>query len=920
MQLVRSIGNVLPPDFYLFCAAGPSVRGQSAQAVSASKPAEAIRRPAWAALVCIAATVFSLAPFAGKAFHVDDTLFLYAARQICAHPADPYGFQVNWYGPVMPMADVAMNPPLASYYLALVGSCLGWSEMALHLAFLIPAAAAVLGTYFLAMRFCREPLLAALTTLLCPVFLVSSTQLMCDTMTLALSVWAVALWLRSAESGSHVSAILSACLIAAASVTKYYAAVSLIPLLLCYSLLRWPRLRWRILYLAIPVALYVGYDLLMRSLYGRSPLFGASHDALVSSRQGGCLWRGVVTLSFAGGCLAPVIFYATLLWPRRALAGGLLVTVLLTALLSTAGSLGDCDLPPQTAIRLLVVAQFSLFVVAGASLLALAVADVWRARDAESALLVLWLTGTFFFCWLVNWTVNGRTILPMAPAASILIVRRIDRYGTGMLGRPFGWKYLPLALVGILAAAVAWADTCWADNARAAAAEMRDRYAAQRANVWFSGHWGFQYYMESAGFAGIDTLKERLLPGNVVIVPHFGSNVPRIPAEACAKTTTRDFASCRCLTTMCPALGAAFYGSHWGLLPFAFGPAPDERYYVITMARACVTNPLSGQREQELKQQPDSAEAYSERGLALAGQGRFEDAIAQYRKALEIKPRYAEACNNLGLALQACGKVDEATSRFQQSLEIKPDFVEAHSNLGMVLAGRGQLDAAIAEYRKALELKPDYIEARNNLGFALAQQGRFDAAIGQYRRALEIAPHHAMIHRNLGNALTAWGRFDDAIVEYQKTLEIQPKDVQAHYSLGGVLAARSRFREATAHYGKALEIEPRYLTAHGALAWLLATCPEASLRDGAAAVEHARRAEELCGGTRVEVLDTLAAAYAEAGRFPDAVATARKALELATRQKNLYLMRFLRAQIALYEAGKPYHEAPAASLPGLAKP
>ena len=255
--------------------------------------------------------------------------------------------------------------------------------------------------------------------------------------------------------------------------------------------------------------------------------------------------------------------------------------------------------------------------------------------------------------------------------------------------------------------------------------------------------------------------------------------------------------------------------------------------------------------------------------------------------------------------------MDEATRCFQQAPEIKPDFVEAHSNLGMVLAARRQFDAAMAEYHKALAIKPDYLEARNNLGYALAQQGRFAVAVSQYRKALEIAPNHAMIHGNLGNALTALGQFDDADRRVSEDIGRSSRKTSGPTSAWATCsAARSRFREAAAEYRKAMELEPRYLMAHGALAWLLATCPEASLRDGAAAIEHARRAEELCGGPRAEVLDTLAAAYAEAGRFAEAVATARKALELATRQNNRPLVRVLRTQMRIVRSGKALSSTP----------
>ena len=146
-------------------------------------------------------------------------------------------------------------------------------------------------------------------------------------------------------------------------------------------------------------------------------------------------------------------------------------------------------------------------------------------------------------------------------------------------------------------------------------------------------------------------------------------------------------------------------------------------------------------------------------------------------------------------------------------------------------------------------------------------------------------------------------------------MEIDPRDAKAHCSLGAVLVDKGQFIEATAHYRKALEINPNYAEAHNNLAWLQATCPVAALRNGAEAVQHALRANQLPGGGKPNILDTLAAAYAEAGRFSEAVGTARTGLELANRQNNPPLADALRARIALYEAGKPYHQTPSASTP-----
>ncbi len=137
-----------------------------------------------------------LVPFLGKPFNLDDPLFVWAAKQIHNHPGDPYGFNVNWYGTVEPMWSVTQNPPLACYYIALAAGIFGWSETALHFIFLLPAVAVILGTHRLARHFCRQPMLAAIATLLAPAFLVSSTTVMCDTLMLAFWVWAVVFWIE----------------------------------------------------------------------------------------------------------------------------------------------------------------------------------------------------------------------------------------------------------------------------------------------------------------------------------------------------------------------------------------------------------------------------------------------------------------------------------------------------------------------------------------------------------------------------------------------------------------------------------------------------------------------------------------------------------------------------------------------------
>jgi tetratricopeptide (TPR) repeat protein len=306
------------------------------------------------------------------------------------------------------------------------------------------------------------------------------------------------------------------------------------------------------------------------------------------------------------------------------------------------------------------------------------------------------------------------------------------------------------------------------------------------------------------------------------------------------------------------------------------------------------------------KIKPDFAEAHGNLGNALAGRGRLDEAIAQYQQAVKLKPDYAEAHNNLGIVLAGRGRLNEAIAQYQKAAEIKPDFAEAYGNLGNALADLGQLDEAIAQYQQAVRLKPDYAEAHNNLGIVLAGRGRLNEAIAQYQKAAEIKPDFAEAHGNLGNALADRGRLDEAIAQYQKAVKIKPGYAEAHYNFAIALTDRGRFDEAIAQFQRALEIQPDDADAHNKLAWLRATCPKPSLRSGTAAIEHAQRANGLCGGRRPDVLDTLAAAYAEAGRFPEALRAARHALDLATQQHDQPLADVLRSRIRLYEAGKPY--------------
>ena len=241
----------------------------------------------------------------------------------------------------------------------------------------------------------------------------------------------------------------------------------------------------------------------------------------------------------------------------------------------------------------------------------------------------------------------------------------------------------------------------------------------------------------------------------------------------------------------------------------------------------------------------------------------------------------------------------------------------AHNNLGYVLAAQGKTDTAIEHFQKALQINPEFAGAHNNLGMALATQGKTAAAIEHYQQALETAPRYANVHNNLAAALTAQGKIEAAIKHFQQALQINPESVEIHANLnralsilarqGAACAAQGRFGEAISCFEKILKFWPENAEVKNNLAWVLATCPDAALRNGLRAVELATAADRSSGGANATVLDTLAAACAEAGQYTNAVAAARRALEAAAGQESA--AEGIRSRLRLYEAGIPYHES-----------
>jgi tetratricopeptide (TPR) repeat protein len=195
-----------------------------------------------------------------------------------------------------------------------------------------------------------------------------------------------------------------------------------------------------------------------------------------------------------------------------------------------------------------------------------------------------------------------------------------------------------------------------------------------------------------------------------------------------------------------------------------------------------------------------------------------------------------------------------------------------------------------------------------NLADDLAKKGRSDEAMVHYEEAIRLQPNYADAYYNRGNVLFAKGRTDEAIADLEKTLQIQPNDADAHTGLGNALLRKGSLHEAIAQYEKALALAPEDPHSRNNIAWLLATASDASIRDGGKAVGFAQEAVQLSGGREPRFLRTLAAAYAESGRFSEALAVAQQAVVIATMQEKTDVRNRLEKDLVLYRGRLPLRE------------
>lgn len=214
---------------------------------------------------------------------------------------------------------------------------------------------------------------------------------------------------------------------------------------------------------------------------------------------------------------------------------------------------------------------------------------------------------------------------------------------------------------------------------------------------------------------------------------------------------------------------------------------------------------------------PDFAEAHNDRGVILAANGLFADALPCFERAVALKPKYDEARNNLGRGLRSLGRLDEAVVQFDLVLKSTPDSPVAHFNLASVFELAGETADAEKHYRGAVSLRPDFVDAHIHLASLLQDTDRLPEALAHAERAVSLRPDSPGARNNLGNVLRALGRREDAIAQYETALRIDPNFFMAHYNCGVALRGETRIAEARGHFAQAFALKPDFLEAELAL-------------------------------------------------------------------------------------------------------
>ena len=296
-------------------------------------------------------------------------------------------------------------------------------------------------------------------------------------------------------------------------------------------------------------------------------------------------------------------------------------------------------------------------------------------------------------------------------------------------------------------------------------------------------------------------------------------------------------------------------------------------------------------------------------------QGRYEDqrrhfdeAIRIFSEALAKNPdarTAAEIHGERGGAYVDKGELDKAMLDAEEAVRLAANYFRGYQVRGRVYRQRKQFDRALNEYNKALSLAPDFSQLYNNRGNVFSDKGEQRRAIQDYTEAIRREPQLADAYVNRGGSFIDLGEFDKAFADLNHALQLHPEDGNAYYDRAIAYKKTRDYSSALADYTKANEIIPHDPDTLNAIGWLRATCPLDSVRDGKHAVAASLEACRLTSFKKSDFVDTLAAAYAEAGDFDHAIQYAIQVLKMKIPPDD---REGFEKRLSLYRERKPYRD------------
>ena len=290
----------------------------------------------------------------------------------------------------------------------------------------------------------------------------------------------------------------------------------------------------------------------------------------------------------------------------------------------------------------------------------------------------------------------------------------------------------------------------------------------------------------------------------------------------------------------------------------------------------------------------------------------WRDDVALFSHAVSVTQDNEPAHLDLGLALEAAGRKADALAEYRIGLKLNPHRVKTYNYLGDALADSGQTNEALAELQAALRIDPKDVRTHDRLAQLLADSGRTNDALAEFLAALQINSKDTILLKNLGTLQVTLGRFDEAMKNYAEAARLDPTDSRAPYLTGLALLKQDRDPEAVPYLLQALQMDPDNLQMLIYLAQVLATDENPKVRDGRAAFDLASRANAIAGGDQPAVLDVLAMACAELGRFDDAQKAAQDALRLSAANGSTNDIVAVQQRLQLYQNHQPFRQSFAA--------